>query len=286
MLWQSEVKNLDRVEDWMKSVGVLALIIGLLSMVVLQTFKDLLPWRQWFQRRWMVRWLAQGMPAFREVEKKTHLPNAEKVPSVAAFCKSVTGVPKEFPPFSDSEAVIAALEDLVNLATAGDEKAFFELPIEQLCGQTNAALQLALDHPLNHVALIWCLGHLTQSEDLDAVLTPPTETLRMAQKDMEDKHRQVLDDYANARVRLSHQLQRAIDGFQVATGTRWKLIFQMASIGISLVLAVVAMYFAGTEYFSEKPVEAVLTCVGIGLAAGFIGPVSRDLLSALQGLKK
>jgi hypothetical protein len=284
MLLQSEVKNIARVEDWMKSVGALALIIGLLSMVVLQTFKDLLPWRQWFQKDWMLRWLAQGMPSFRQVEKKMAEPGAEPVPTVPAFRQSVTG--KESTHFSDSEGVIVALADLVNLATAGDEKALFELPIEQFCGQTNAALQLALDHPPSHVALIWCLGHLTQSEDLDAVLSPPTATLRKAQNELNESDRQELDKYTNARVRLSHQLQRAIDGFQVATGSRWKLIFQMASIGISLALAFVAMLFAGAEYFREKPVEAIVTCVGIGLAAGFIGPVSRDLLSALQSFKK
>src|SRR5216117_3080802 len=85
--------------------------IGVLSMAIIQAAKDMLPLRSGFQRRFLARWLRRK----------------------AAEAASGSGAPPD---------PAAAERDLVKLATAGDAKAFYDLPIEQLCGQMNVAMQI------------------------------------------------------------------------------------------------------------------------------------------------
>src|SRR5712691_8116831 len=50
---------------WVWSLMGFVLLVGLIVMMTLQTLKDLLPWRTWFQSGWMRRWLEKGLKMFR-----------------------------------------------------------------------------------------------------------------------------------------------------------------------------------------------------------------------------
>lgn len=96
------------ISDFIKSVADNAMpfatamaAIGVLSMAIIQTLKDMLPLRNIFQRRYLIKWLRQK----------------------ANEAKAIEG--------STPEAATAE-SDLIRLATAGDRKAFYDLPIEQL----------------------------------------------------------------------------------------------------------------------------------------------------------
>ena len=86
---------------------------------------------------------------------------------------------------------------------------------------------------------------------------------------------------------LSQNLQRAVDGFQIATGTRWKLVLQSASIGISIVFAAIVLGFSmGFHYFREDFLRGIVACIVIGLAGGFIALVLRDLMALLATARR
>ena len=326
--------NIQALASQLKFFGTVVLIIGFLCMAILQTIKDLLPWRRSFQKRCMIRWLADGVTAFRQTTKfddgkppeellaelqesyEANSKERQREHSVEDFLQAFLNAKellREYPrnrraatlrmpwdrkidPF-DSTVIDIALFDLAKLATAGDEKALYNLPIEQLCGQVNAALQLALENPSAHVVLLWCMGHFASSTDFDDFLNPPLTELHKVQNDI-SVDRVSLDTYATARTRVSQKLQRGVDGFQIAAGNHWKLILQVASIVLSMLLAIIALMFPlgiASEATKGAPItflhtlenvgQDFLIVVGIGLAGGFIAPIARDLLAVLQRLR-
>lgn len=161
-------------------------------------------------------------------------------------------------------AAATAENDLVKLAVDGDAAALYDLQIEQLCGQYTAAIQIVLEYPANYPDLLRVTASQAQPADVDAVLTGPAVAVPPAQA------------FLDARNRVTHQCQRAIDALQIAAGFRWKWIFQLASILLSVVLAWIAMSYKPT--IAPNPVSVLVTA----LLAGFLAPVVKDLLAVLQ----
>lgn len=176
-----------------------------------------------------------------------------------------------------------AEEDLIRLATANDARAFYDLPIEQLAGQMNAAVQAALDYPMAHRDLLWCLAHLAELEDILAILAPPLELLEKERDKLTPEDRRKVDTFVAARNRITHQVQRAIDGLQIAAGSAWKFRMQGWSMLLSAILGVLALVVA-TPKAEVGPSLGMFILTGI--VAGFLAPVSRDLVAALQSLRK
>ena len=201
-------------------------IIGGVSMALLETLKDLLPVRQWFQRYYLNKWMKAGA--------------------------AEAGLP--------GQAATNAERDLLKLAVDGDASALYDLQIEQMCGQFTAAIQIVLEFPALHSDLLKITASQARTADLALVIAgsnPPTQ------------------DFLDARNRVTHQCQRAIDAFQITAGFRWKWILQIASIALSVVLVWVAMTMRG------KNVNAVSIIVS-ALLAGFLAPVAKDLLAVLD----
>ena len=215
--------------------------VGVLSMAIVQTLKDMLPLRNSYQRRFLRRWLASKRAAARS-EFATHV------------------------------NVDIAEHDLVRLATSGDAKAFYDIPIEQLCGQMGAALQVALDYPGKHAALLRLVAALADPEDVERLIasTAPAQGEKRAQADVD------------ARARVMHHVQRAIDGLQISASYRWKLYLQIASFATSLVVTVLAV---GVHAGGAPAAKDVPGIVLVGIVGGFLAPVARDLLAALQKLR-
>jgi len=230
--------------------------VGTLSMALIQTAKDVLPLRRWFQRKWIQDWLASRA----EARPKKH----EAPPQETGFAAD----PK------------AAEKDLVRMATSDDSDAFYELAIEQLCGQMNAAVQVSLDNAAGHKHLIWCLAWLADNEDLSAILEPPINEMRRVQAGDPNANRLVVDKYTAARNRVSHFIQRSIDGIQIAAGFEWKLRLQVLSIAVSCILSLVGLIFSGQVGTS------LLWAIPMGILAGFVAPVSRDIIAAIQQFRK
>ncbi|MBI2002192.1 MAG: hypothetical protein HYT85_02665 [candidate division NC10 bacterium] len=217
--------------------------VGLATMAVLQVIKDLTPARRWFQQLLFEQWVR------RRAEETGQNPED-------------------------------ALTDLVGLATAGDARSLYDLPIEQLAGQVNAATQVVLDYPSQHEALLRILAYGASEEDLRSLLAPPP---RRRTEEMSEAERQVLTTFVDARNRVTHQIQRSLDALQIAIGSRWKWLMQLCSVIFSGVFIFVALaLFAPGSVASPRRVIFGLV---VAILGGFLAPVARDLVAALQGLR-
>ncbi len=196
--------------------------------------------RNWFQQWWLDRLL------------KERAAKAKKVGEIEPNVKN-------------------AEDDLIRLATAGDRAAFYDLAIEQMCGQMNAAAQVILEYPADHSDLLRCLAALAEKQDLDALLAPPSGEAGTAKTQMQ----------VDARTRVIHQVQRSIDGFQISAGFRWKWILQVLSFAISFTL----IFIGFSIHAGELKPEQVGSYMFAGLLGGFLAPVARDLVAALQKLR-
>ena len=161
-------------------------------------------------------------------------------------------------------AATTAENDLLKLAVDGDAAALYDLQIEQLCGQYTAAIQIVLEYPASYPDLLRVTASQALPTDVVAVLAGLGVTVPPAQA------------FLDARNRVTHQCQRAIDALQIAAGFRWKWIFQIASILLCIVLAWIAMSYKPT--IAPNPVSVIVSA----LLAGFLAPVAKDLLAVLQ----
>jgi len=218
-------------------IGAMA-SVGVLSMAILQTLKDMFPLRNSFQRSYLSEWL----------RGKAAIASANNLPPVN---------------------IEEAHKDLIRLATAGDEKAFYDLPIEQMCGQIAAAMQVVFDYPAAHTDLLCCMAALADPADIEQLVKPSEDGVPRAQGQVD------------ARTRVMHQVQRAIDSLQIAAGYRWKLYLQIASFVLSFLITVVGL----SSLAAPNSHSAVLVVLLVGVVGGFLAPVARDLLAALQKLR-
>ncbi|MGC1105529.1 MAG: hypothetical protein WA876_03250 [Candidatus Acidiferrales bacterium] len=251
---QSLTPGLQFLTHWILVIILPLIGIGALAMALVQTAKNLLPLRRWFQRAYVDKWLAQRAHA------------AVAAPEAVSLSQAKT--------------------DLVHLSTAGDANAFYSLPIEQLCGQINASTQVLLDYPARHWDLLRCLASQSKSADL-AAINPPDAASQAARKALlrkpavtltDNEHNQV-DDLVAARNRVSHQIQRAVDSLQISAGFRWKFWMQLVSILVSAALA------AGALAISGRPLHSAHSVYFIVLAAifsGLLAPVARDLVATIE----
>ena len=230
-------------------VGALALI-GTASMAVLQVLKDATPLRQRYQRSRVRRWLAEG--ATEAAERHATL---------------LTNSPLNV---DDAE------RELVRLAVDGDQNALYDLSIEQLSGQINAALQMVIDYPSLNRPLLLIAASAANTDDVAAILN--SDRSQFDPRDADPAKVALRVTYADARNRVSHQFQRAVDAFQIATSFRWKWSLQMASFVLSAAFAVLALV-AGNGSFT------FFTVVGTALMAGFFAPIARDLTASIQKLR-
>jgi hypothetical protein len=221
--------------------------VGVLSMAILQTVKDLTPMRSWFQAWWIRGWLADK-------------------------CAQSSGPDRmQLEPASP----VRAERDLVLLSTDGDRDALYDLAIEQLCGQMNVAAQSALDHPGRYRDLLLSLACRAEPEDVRRVLEPPP---REGPKENVPPER--LQPYVDARNRVTQQIQRAIDAVQISMGFRWKFLLQVAAFVLSGAITAVGVA-------SQRPAGWNATSiVAIAVLGGFLAPVARDLVASVQQLRK
>lgn len=225
-------------QDWSRIL--LALVgVGIVTMALLQLLKDLLPTRRWFQRWWLQRfWF------YRHAD-------------TLAISR---------------DRADAAMQKMVDLATAGNANALFDLPVEQLNGQLNAAAQAMLDRPARHEDLLRIFAHRADPKDVAVVLKG-----RPAAK-------AALAKYVESRNSVAQQIQRSLDAIQIAMGHRWQWLLQGASVVVSAAIIALALtlYGGGAAFWRSEHVGYALI---IAILGGFVAPVARDLVAAVQNLR-
>ena len=230
--------------------GALA-IAGTLAMAILQVIKELTPVRGGYQRRWLERWFKARAEKF-TVEAVNAEPNdviRARLPVDAAKAQST----------------------LVELATGGEANAFYDLAIEQVVAQMNAAAQIALEYPHVHFPLLAVLSQGANMGDVARVVV-------RAEAGTREPEPAALD----ARNRVGHRIQRNLDGIQIALGSRWKLWMQSASITLTVTFVELAI-ITNVENYN---LVTLLVGVILGIVGGYLAPVTRDVVAALQSMRK
>jgi hypothetical protein len=230
--------------------GALA-IAGTIAMAFLQLLKDLTPIRRWYQNYWLTSWFKERAKMFNSEAKKIHEKAKNIVPVDAAKAQST----------------------LTDLATGGEEKAFYDLEIQQVVAQMNAAAQIALEYPHLHFPL---LAILSQGASIDDVYEVLESTGSQTTKQL---NQAALD----ARNRVGHRIQRNLDGIQIACGSRWKYCMQAVSIVLTVLFVEIAIF---TTVAQDERSAALFVGLFLGLAGGYLAPVTRDVVAALQNLRK
>jgi hypothetical protein len=229
--------------------GALA-IAGTLAMAILQVIKELTPVRRGYQRRWLDRWFETRAEKF-TVEAVNAGPNV---------------ILRDRLPVDAAKAQLT----LVELATGGEINAFYDLTIEQVVAQMNAAAQIALEYPHTYFPLLVVLSQGAEVEDVARVVT-------RAEMGIREPDPAALD----ARNRVGHRIQRNLDGIQIALGSRWRLWMQLTSICLTVAFVEVAI-IANVKY----DLLTLLVGVVLGIVGGYLAPVTRDVVAALQSLRK
>ena len=240
------MKGLDAIVGWVKAWAVLLTAIGTVSMALLQTAKNVFPLRSWFQRGRLHRWIlaAASTSAIRDV------------------CTSKAEI------------------DLISLATSGDKEAFYNLPIEDLCTQIRNAVPVILDYPRIHKDLFCCLASEASEEDIQLLLHPPPPEIFLKRGEHStDEERGLIREYAAAKTRLTAQVRCSIDAIQTSIGFRWKYFLQLASLVLSAILGVIALHLGAGPDHALPTFGATIV---IGLLSGFLAPVARDLVAAIE----
>jgi hypothetical protein len=243
------LKGVGAIADWVKAWAVPLAAIGTVSMALLQTAKNVFPLRSWFQRGRLRRWL---LATVKDSSRSTG----------ADVCAS------------------KAETDLISLATSGDENAFYNLPIEDLCSQVRNAVPVILDYPTLHVDLFYCLASEASAADIRRLLEPPPpETFLKRGDQSSDDEKHAIREYAAAKTRLAAQVRCSIDAIQTSIGFRWKYFLQLASLVLSAIIGVIALRLGAGPDHAYPTVGATIM---IGLLSGFLAPVARDLVAAIE----
>jgi hypothetical protein len=199
-----------------------ALAIAAIATAIVQLFKDLLPIRRRFQRRFLASWFSKRLSARKAIGQ---------------------------------QQLLEAETELIRLATGGDRSAFYDLEPAQLCGQINSAAQMAVAYPDRHPALIRFLAPEADEADIRTIV----EHAGMSQ---EEKQTENIDPVLDARNRVTHHLQRSIDALQIAMSFRWKFCLQIVIYAVCLILAFVCLFAVKRGPYTVAEVIAAAVVAG------------------------
>lgn len=262
------------VERWAVPLAA----IGTVSMALIQAVKNATPVRNWFQRLRLRKWLMASIRGNYGGSRSVRLFRGMKE-SVRYFRGSERQERRE-----RLDLLRKVEQDLISLATSGDMDAFYDLPIEGLCDQIRKIMSVVLDYPNSHELLLRCLARGVSSSDLDRVFGEYKATvLDDADQSVSDE-KAAFREFAAAKGRILIQTRCSVDAIQTSIGFRWKFWLQLVSMILSAILGIVALNLgainAGKGDLKESP--ELWTSLLIGLLAGFIAPVARDLVAGIE----
>jgi hypothetical protein len=171
-------------------------------------------------------------------------------------------------------------KELIALATAGDENAFFDLPIDKLAGQVNAAALAVLENAKDHEALLRVMARGASESDISTVVTSDTSQWKSQSLDkLQPTSAEAMAKFNDARTRVAHHVQRTIDALQISVSNKWRRKLQLLSLLLSVVIGVIPillLWKPGTH------VDLIAISVSAAILGGFLAPLVKDVLAQAQ----
>ena len=166
---------------------------------------------------------------------------------------------------------VALEEDLLQIAAAGNAGALYDAELEDVCVQLSAATQMLVDYPGQAPDLLRRIARASRAGDLDLIIEKDG-----SQPDSPHDRQLVFD----ARNRVRALTHRSVETFKLSTAAHWRRRMQIAAFILSVLISLVALIMTGG--LRNRPFAVFLTA----LFAGFLAPVARDLLAAVQQLRR
>lgn len=262
----------EAIANWVVPLAAIASV----AMAFLQTIKNQTPLRNWYQRFRVRLWLRSTLRRdFRESRWKRFRNRVRsRFRAREVRCKEDSQV-------SDLE------RELISLATAGDQDAFYDLEIENLCDQIRKIVSILLDYPLSHEKLLRCLARGGDANDVMILLSAARAESKPLAAQSNDIAKHQSRQIAAAKSRVLSQVRCSVDAIQTTIGFRWKFWLQFASMMLSGVLGYIAVKQGMINAKdSQGNLPSFWTPILIGFLAGFLAPITRDLVAAIEQWRK
>jgi hypothetical protein len=241
------------------------LIVGFLSMALIQMARGLFPLRGRFHERQVRLWLAPG-----------HGPTQAEPTDDSGQATKDTG---------DRDPVGEMVDRLVEHAVTSRSEELFDLPIERLCGQIGAAAELVVDRPEGQEELLRGLAgrehadrylESWREEQAARKVSPEVTGEQEDQDGLRPSKSEDVEDLVTARHAVEQRIQRNIDGLQISTGVRWRRRLRLLAIAISFVLAV------GLIGPPIRDPGWWFSLIVTSLVAGYVASVARDVTAIIE----
>jgi len=143
-------------------------------------------------------------------------------------------------------------------------------------GQLTMASRVVLLFPNEYEGLLRVMAGETSAKDIETILAG-------AHCDAS------ADDVERARVRVGHMIERSVDALQISISSKWERRNKISAFVLSILVTAASfwLYFFTTDQ-RLGPLLGRLSLLGLvtALLGGFLAPVAKDLVTALQNLKK
>jgi hypothetical protein len=198
----------------------------------------------------------------------------------------------------------AVIAQLIELATGGNDLALYSLSGAGLTAQVSMATRVALAFPTEFRRVLALLGGRLADTDITTLVTVTEEEQLRARRarvgemdagddELEQQTRvQRLQDADQARTRLGHLIDRNLDALQIELTSGWERVNKNAAFVVSAALTILAsfVYLVTSDYWTSRSWNEVagiaLLSIVAGVVAGFIAPVAKDLVTALESAKR
>jgi len=264
------------------------LAIGVIVMASIQTVRGVFPVRGAFHRQRMVLWLSRLEDVHKALDKRVG------VEVLQSYLPLITDTPKnESRRLPEPEAALDALLGLTTTQalekTDRPHLAFFDLPLEQLCGQISVGAERAIIDPKKHAPLLVLLAGSGGLDDAIEFLKQDAAqsevvTVNGAKQSKEtdgaDMKSARQDAFMQARSKVEERIRRNIDWLQIDTAYRWKLGVRCLAIALAAALGLLSALASG-QYTAIPASMAVA-----GIAGGFFATVTRDLVAVVERLRR
>ena len=171
-----------------------------------------------------------------------------------------------------------------------------------LTAQVAAATRVALAFPVEYRNVLNLLGGQLAQRDIETLVRITSEEHQRADRarageriDDDEREQQSrlqrLQDADQARTRLGHLIDRNLDALQIELTSGWERVNKNSAFMISASLTILAsiIYIVTSDYWNSRSWSEVggivLLSIVAGVVAGFIAPVAKDLVTALEGVK-
>jgi hypothetical protein len=161
---------------------------------------------------------------------------------------------------------------LLRVTSAGNASALYDAELEDVCVQLSAATQFLVDYPRQSPELLKAICRSAAKNDLELIIDGDGDSMAG-----DATHRQKVFDARNRVRALTH---RSVEAFRLETASRWRRGLKIAAFVVSVLIAALACSLSGE--LRERPVKVACTA----LVAGILAPVARDLLAAVQQLRR